>query len=61
MRETKDEMKIGPPHTSDADPNPDRVVEGDLGMRRLTEAMRHLLRSPKKSGSTSRDSPKSVN
>ena len=61
MRETEDEMKTGPPRTSDADPSPDRVVEGGLGMRRLAEAMRHLLRFPKKSGSASRDSPKSVN
>ena len=60
MRETEDETKTGPPRTSDADPSPDQVVEGGLGMRRLAEAMRHLLRSPKKSGSTSGDSPKRV-
>ena len=61
MGKTENETKGGPPLTSGADPSPDRVVEGGLGMRRLTEAMRHVLRSPKKSGSTSRDSPKSVN
>ena len=47
MTDKKTETKTGPPPTSDADPSPERIVEGRSGLVRLTEAMKHLLSVPK--------------
>ncbi len=47
MSNMKNETKTGPPPTSDADPSPERIVEGRSGLARLTEAMKQLLRVSK--------------
>ena len=40
------ETKTDPPHTSGADPSPERVNPRS-GLRRLSDAMRHILKVPK--------------
>ena len=46
MPNVKNETKTGPPRTSDADPSPERIVEGRSGLARLTEAMKVILSVP---------------
>ena len=49
----KKETKTDPPRTSDADPSPERIVDGRSGLARLTKAMRHLLKVPQQTVSES--------